>query len=56
MQDYSIFKNKIAQGPLFLTFEQPFMFFTIKENSSLGYFVTNFVKLEPDPDPHFQSS
>ena len=28
-----------AQAPLFLTFEQSFMFFTTKENSSQGYFL-----------------
>ncbi len=52
MQVYSNVKRKFAQSLLFLTFEQPFMYITTKENASKGYFFYLF-ELGPDPDPHF---
>ena len=52
---YSIFLIKIAV-PLFLTFEQSFMFVTSYNYRKhfMSVFVTNFFKL--DPYPHFLCS
>ena len=47
-----LFKCKFAQAPLFLTFEQSFMFlFTNSENSSFFFSSSNLVKLDLDLDP-----
>ena len=51
-----LFKCKFAQAPLFLTFEQSFMFFLQLKKTIHDFFSSNLVKqdldLDPDPDPH----
>ena len=46
-----LFKCKFAQAPLFLTFEQSFMFLQLKK-TLYDFFSSNLVKLDLDPDPH----
>ena len=52
------FKSKFAQAPLFLTFEQSFMFLQLKKTLH-DFFSSNLVKLDLDldldPDPHSEN-
>ena len=43
--------SKFAQGPLFLTFEQSFMFLQLKKTLH-DFFSSNLAKLDLDLDPH----
>ena len=45
-----LFKRKFAQGPLFLTFELSFRFFTTLEHHEF-FSSSNLVKLDLDLDP-----